>query len=72
MTRAALQKAKPTPQPIRFNWRKPRMPESTCLCGAREADTGQERPRECWGCGKADGMGQFNSGGAMLGVGEGE
>ena len=37
-----------------------RIKEIACLCGARETDTGQERPRECWACRKADGMGRFN------------
>lgn len=27
-----------------------RKKELECLCGARETDTGQERPRRCWRC----------------------
>lgn len=33
--------------------------EIACLCGARETDTGQPRPRQCWSCKKPDGMGEF-------------
>lgn len=33
--------------------------ENECLCGARERDEGQQRPRKCWACGKADGMGEY-------------
>lgn len=29
-----------------------RKPELECLCGAREPDTGQPRPRPCWACGR--------------------
>lgn len=32
--------------------------ELECLCGARERDTGQQRPRKCWSCGKRE-MGRF-------------
>lgn len=35
-----------------------RKPEISCLCGARGPDTGQERPRLCWACGKMT-MGSF-------------
>lgn len=39
---------------------KPNIRELSCLCGARETDTGQPRPRQCWSCGKPDGMGEFD------------
>ncbi len=39
---------------------KPKIKEIACLCGARERDTGQERPRKCWGCGKPNGMGEWD------------
>lgn len=29
---------------------KPKIKEIGCLCGARERDTGQQRPRLCWSC----------------------
>jgi len=35
-----------------------RIKEISCLCGARERDEGQQRPRECWSCGKNT-MGEF-------------
>lgn len=35
-----------------------RVKEISCLCGARERDEGQERPRKCWDCGKET-MGEF-------------
>lgn len=35
-----------------------RIKEVSCLCGARERDEGQPRPRECHGCGKKT-MGEF-------------
>ena len=38
---------------------KPKIRELSCLCGARETDTGQERPRECWACRKPT-MGEFD------------
>lgn len=39
---------------------KPKIKEIACLCGARETDLGQPRPRKCWGCGKQHGMGEFD------------
>lgn len=38
----------------------PRIKEIACLCGCRERDTGQNRPRPCWGCGDKTGMGAFD------------
>ncbi|WP_363826004.1 hypothetical protein [Sphingobium sp. LMC3-1-1.1] len=38
---------------------KPKIIELACLCGARETDTGQPLPRQCWNCKKPDGMGEF-------------
>jgi hypothetical protein len=35
-----------------------RIRELDCLCGARERDEGQERPRKCWSCRKIE-MGRF-------------
>lgn len=33
--------------------------ENECLCGARERDEGQARPRLCWSCGNVT-MGRFS------------
>ncbi len=37
------------------------IPYLGCLCGAREDDHGQERPRKCWHCGERA-MGRFDRG----------
>ena len=35
-----------------------RIKELSCMCGAREPDKGQPRPRKCWDC-KKETMGAF-------------
>lgn len=43
----------------------PTIPYLACLCGAREDDHGQERPRKCWHCGERT-MGRFDRGASPM------